>query len=251
MTNMVRKQISGINNIGENTYSIRRGKANTLSEADKVQLSRLYTHHDKKRKPFFFNQDLECVHVFRVFHNNILIAARQIRIILNSDTQHTPQWSARMARKMSLGRYAIGSQLIVHPLHRNVGIGSMLISVSNQEVFVKHKISAILGFTSNLNTLALYLSLGVGVWRESIENLPIDAPATAKYGILQQLISVKQFRKMPFNYPIYYVYENSIFKNRSMSFLGNNYLWYEQSPLTPIIHMVKTSTPDGVDSETA
>lgn len=215
------KNAARINTTDFNMFRTVCDRADQLSSCDIAQLTHLLSYHFKDNIPFKINAILDRLYIYRVFYGECLIASRQIQIINNRDLVTVPNWVRRMAFALSVDAFAIGSRAIVHPDYRKLGIGASLINVANQDIFTNHNVPTIFGYTTSLGALSLHLQLGAGVWRKNIENLPVTASPDRKYGILQQLLSVKQFRQLPFKYEIRYVYrKNPIPKDWSC------YLWY-------------------------
>lgn len=138
----------------------------TLSERRELHALLTSSYPDMRIDEIF--EDYPCtkqLYVFRLWIDDVLVASRQILIVDSID--NAPAWSVKMADILSIKRFAIGSRAIVHADFRNQGLGSELIQRVNNETYKRHKLDTILGSSTSLTAISLYLRLGARLWRHA------------------------------------------------------------------------------------
>jgi len=137
--------------------------------------------------------------------NNKLIASRQIHIIENS--QLSPSWPQELISSLLINQFAIGSRAIVHPDYRNSGIGTLLVKHINGDVFNNHNVDTILGSSTKLGAISLYMRLGAKIWLNDIYKLPYMNNAQEKIKIFEHLLRTNELKTIRLDRPIRYLYQ--------------------------------------------
>lgn len=157
------------------------------------------------------------LYVFRLWTNNTLIASRQIMIVDYHES--APEWSLEMARALAIQRFAIGSRAIVHPNFRNQGLGRTLVHKVNQEAFSTHKVDTILGSSTSIGALSLYLRQGIRLWNDDVDDSLLYNLYTYS-GTNTSDTNKKNRDTKRLSQPVRYVYHRPEIQN-----FNNEYLW--------------------------
>lgn len=163
------------------------------------------------------------LYVFRLFSGKRVVASRQVLLVRQN--RLAPLWAQEIAHTLGINNYAVGSRAIVHPDYRDQGIGSRMVSSINERIFMDNQLDVMLGSSTSLGAIALYLRMGANIWRGDIDNLPFNNGVEQKHTIFAELLNHKEFRLTRFNQPIRYLYHKE-----AVSHAWYDYLWTNQKP---------------------
>jgi len=160
------------------------------------------------------------LYVYRLYSRARVVASRQVLVVKQNHL--APAWAKQLSHTLNIETYAIGSRAIVHPDYRNQGIGSRMVSSINERVFVDHDLDVMLGSSTSLGAIALYLRMGANLWREDIDSLPFKNEVEQKEAIFVQLLKNPELRLVRFNQPLRYLYHRDVFPSSWVDYLWSN-----------------------------
>lgn len=196
--------------------------AKAISLKHKSSLLNLLNRHYKTltlNDLFEHNEHLENLYILEFKYNNQIIAARQIYFV--PFIKMAPQWAQDIAKHFNIKRFAIGSRAIVHPDFQNLQLGRRLIRKGNQYAFNHFKVNCILGSSTSIGAMALYMKLGAYMYKPSLSSLPLK-PKKRVLPLFKRLTSSREFKLLRLDVPLKYIYFNVPIPKNMVPFLYQN-----------------------------
>ncbi|MCW9032471.1 MAG: GNAT family N-acetyltransferase [Gammaproteobacteria bacterium] len=203
-------------------------KAQSLSIVEKEELlSLLNTSYPHWNIENIFDRypDYEQLYIYRMRFNETLIASRQLLLVNNLIT--SPIWAKEMAHSLSINNFAIGSRVIVHPDFRKNGLGTHLVEHVNHEAYSRFEVEGILGSSTSLAAISLYLRLGAKLWKDDIQNISSDHTMNINNASLYNILNKNNLSRTRMSFPLRYIYssnrqENECRKNWNHNLVSTN-----------------------------
>ena len=151
-------------------------------------------------------------YVYRIHLSTACITTTDLSVrdrYIIEDISTAPSWITEIMDADFRGYIAVGSRAMVHPDYRNAGIGTFLINKINHDVFTQQKSDIILGSSTSIGAISLYLRLGAEIWTQDVNRLPFRNNAQQKTQILEHLLSNKLLRDLRLQQPIRYIYQHN------------------------------------------
>ena len=186
-------------------YSI--SLVSSLSKNEKNDLFKLLTSHYKKMQfdeIFERYEQQDYLYVIQVRQQNKLVASRQLYYV--PFVKLAPKWAQKINQKLPYSQFVIGSRAIVAKKYQGCGLGQKLIKQGNNFAFNQLKVPAVLGSSTSLKAIKLYLKLGVNIWQPSFESLPSSITSECQSTVFENLISASSFINARLAKPIRYIY---------------------------------------------
>ena len=148
---------------------------------------------------------LDNLHIYFIEMDNRLIASRQIYYC--PFAKMAPRWAQEIALKLNIRQFAIVSRAVVSSRFQNLGLGKMLLTISNSETYKKFNVSTIFGSSTAPAAMKLYLNLGVNIWCPSLSSLSCR-PIQALNSFIEHLYA-SSHDKTRLKVPVRYFYSQS------------------------------------------
>ncbi len=151
------------------------------------------------------------LYVYRMYLNKTLVASRQF--LLLDEFSDAPAWALEMNNLLQAKNYAIGSRAIVHPSLRGQGLGKFLVKKINKELFSSYKANIILGQSTNLTAISLYLQHGANLWKGDISDLSTYQKSIINNKMLSLFHKQSNLSQTRLKNPIRYYYQKRLMTN--------------------------------------